>query len=90
MDNKDNRSSRTRMIDDAPVENSAFKRGVKSITSAISRGLDRVGITQEKEYKDKTKEELSVKKRSRGGPVSSASKRADGIAQKGKTKGRLV
>jgi len=90
MDNNDNRSTRTRMIDEAPVEDSAFKRGVKGITSAISRGLDRVGFTQEQEYKDKTKEELSVKKRSRGGSVSSASKRADGIAQRGKTKGRFV
>jgi hypothetical protein len=78
------------MIDEASTEDSAFKRGVKSITGAISRGLDRVGFTQEKTYKDKTKEELAVKKRSRGGSVSSASKRADGIAQKGKTKGRMV
>lgn len=31
-----------------------------------------------------------VKKMARGGSVSSASKRADGIAQRGKTKGRFV
>ena len=32
----------------------------------------------------------TVKKMANGGKVSSASKRADGIAQKGKTKGRFV
>jgi hypothetical protein len=47
-----------------------------------------MGFTQEKEYSDKSKEEL-VKKRA-GGKVSSASKRADGCAQKGKTKGRMI
>jgi hypothetical protein len=31
-----------------------------------------------------------VKKMAKGGSVSSASKRADGIAQRGKTKGRFV
>jgi hypothetical protein len=31
-----------------------------------------------------------VKKMKKGGTVSSASKRADGIATKGKTKGRFV
>jgi hypothetical protein len=32
----------------------------------------------------------SVKKYAKGGSVSSASRRADGIAKKGKTKGRMV
>ena len=43
-----------------------------------------------KEHGDKVKrlkEEAGMKK---GGKVSSASKRADGIAQRGKTKGRMV
>jgi hypothetical protein len=47
-----------------------------------------MGFTQEKEYSDKSKEEL-VKKRA-GGKVKSASARADGCATKGKTRGRMV
>ena len=40
---------------------------------------------------DKKKEqEKPVKKMAKGGSVSSASSRADGCAQRGKTKGRMV
>ena len=42
-----------------------------------------------KEEKKEEKKEEPEKKRS-GGVVGSASKRADGIAQRGKTKGRMV
>ncbi len=42
-----------------------------------------------KEEKKEEKKEEPEKKRS-GGVVGSASKRADGIAQRGKTKGRIV
>ncbi len=42
-----------------------------------------------KEEKKEEKKEEPEKKRS-GGIVGSASKRADGIAQRGKTKGRIV
>jgi hypothetical protein len=55
----------------------------------LSRLGDAVGFTQEEEYKGKTKEELAKKKRT-GGMISSASKRADGCAKRGKTKGRMV
>jgi hypothetical protein len=40
-----------------------------------------------KKTKEQAKAEMSMKK---GGMVSSASKRADGIAQRGKTKGKIV
>ena len=45
----------------------------------------------QKQYADKTKEELAVKKR-KGGPVKSTGYRrvADGIVKRGKTKGRIV
>jgi hypothetical protein len=36
-----------------------------------------------------TRENLGVQNRAKGGKVSSASKRSDGIAQRGKTKGRM-
>jgi hypothetical protein len=44
---------------------------------------------EKKEDKKEEKKEEPEKKRS-GGVVGSASKRADGIAQRGKTKGRMV
>ena len=49
--------------------------------------LDKVGRESDDEYRRETKGK-GMKKA--GGKVSSASKRADGIAQRGKTKGRMV
>lgn len=54
----------------------------------VSKAADKVGIRQDEAYKGKSKEE--VMRKFKGGVVSSASKRADGIAIKGKTKGRFV
>jgi hypothetical protein len=83
-------STRTKMIREAKVDDdmSLVKKAVRAVTLGASKLADKIGFTQEKEYKDKSKEEI-IKKRS-GGKVSSASKRADGCAQKGKTKGRMV
>ena len=84
-------STRTRMLKEAPVDEDMgpIKRMVKSGLVKGSELLDRLGVRQEKEYENKTKEEMAVKKR-KGGTVSSASKRADGIAQRGKTRGRML
>jgi len=60
----------------------------KDVLMSTSRFFDKMGLRQDKTYEGKSDEEI-VKKRS-GGKVSSASKRADGCAQKGKTKGRMV
>ena len=72
-----------------------MKEGVlKDVVVGISKLGDAVGYTQEKEYKGKTTEDLMKKstpeKKRAGGIVGSASKRADGIAQRGKTRGRMV
>jgi len=72
-----------------------MKDGVlKNVVVGISKLGDAVGYTQEKEYKGKTTEELMKKstpeKKRAGGVVGSASKRADGCAQKGKTRGKMV
>ena len=123
-------SARTKMLRDAPVDEDMgpIKRMVKSAAVKGSELLDRLGVRQEKEYENKSKEELSVKKAEggmlkdvdekenpglaklpedvrnkmgykrsggkisykSGGSVSSASKRADGCAIKGKTRGRMV
>lgn len=83
-------STRTKIIREAKVDEDMpmVKKAVRAVTLGVSKLADKMGFTQEKNYEDKSKEEL-VKKRA-GGKVSSASKRADGCAQKGKTKGRMV
>ena len=84
-------SARTRMLKEAAVDDDMgpIKRVVKSGLVKGSELLDRMGLRQDKEYENKTKEQLEVKK-AKGGKVSSASKRADGIAQRGKTRGRMI
>lgn len=83
-------STRTKIIREAKVDEDMpmVKKAVRAVTLGVSKLADKMGFTQEKEYQDKSKEEL-VKKRT-GGKVSSASKRADGCAMRGKTKGRMV
>ena len=60
----------------------------KDVLMGTSRLFDKMGLRQDKTYEGKSDEEI-VKKRA-GGKVSSASKRADGCAMRGKTKGRMV
>jgi hypothetical protein len=67
---------------------------LKKAAVGISRLGDAVGFTQEDKYKGKTRQEVAKKsapeKKRAGGTVGSASKRADGCATKGKTRGRMV
>jgi hypothetical protein len=67
---------------------------LKKAVVGVSKLGDAVGFTQEDKYKGKTREEIAKKsmpeKKRAGGTVGSASKRADGCAQRGKTKGRMV
>jgi hypothetical protein len=89
------------MADDKKVEGRTtfieenMKDGIlKDIAMKVSKMGDAVGFTQEDKYKGKTREEIAKKpvpeKKRAGGMVGSASKRADGCAQRGKTKGRIV
>jgi len=89
------------MADDNKVEGRTahiekhMKPGLmKDFTIGVSKLIDKTGYTQEKEYKGKTSEELAKKpvpeKKRAGGMVGSASKRADGCAQRGKTRGKMV
>ena len=84
-------STRTKMIRETKVDDDMpmVKKAVRAVTLGASKLADKMGFTQEKEYSDKSKEELAVKK-AKGGTVGSASKRADGCAVRGKTKGRMV
>jgi hypothetical protein len=67
---------------------------LKKAVVGVSKLGDAVGFTQENKYKGKTRAEVAKKstpeKKRAGGTVGSASKRADGIATKGKTRGRIV
>ena len=85
-------STRTKMIRETKVDEDMpfVKKAVRAVTLGGSQLLDKMGLTQEKEYENKTKEEMAVKKRKGGTVKSSASKRADGCAQRGKTKGRYI
>jgi hypothetical protein len=85
MSDKD--SERTRRLKESDITDDflGIKKGVRYGATKVSEGLDRLGFTGEK--KDK-KEPV---KKAKGGMVkSSASKRADGCATKGKTKGKMV
>ncbi len=67
---------------------------LKKALVGISKMGDAVGYTQEDKYKGKTREEIAKKpvpeKKRAGGMVGSASKRADGCAMRGKTRGKMV
>ena len=82
MENKD--SDRTKRLKESKITDDflGIKKGVKYGATKISEGLDRIGFTGDK------KKEEPVKK-AKGGMVS-ASKRADGCAIKGKTRGKMV
>ncbi len=84
-------STRTKMIRETKVDDDMpmIKKAVRAVTLGASQLGDKMGFTQEKEYADKTKEELKVKK-AKGGKIKSASARADGCAQRGKTRGKMV
>ena len=83
MDNEKKESSRTKRIRDTKIEDDTF--GIKGVLKAgalkASELGDKIGFTQEDEYKDK-----KPIKKAKGGYV----KAADGCAKKGKTKGRMV
>jgi hypothetical protein len=85
-------STRTKMIRETTVDNDMpmVKKVIRNVTLGASKLADKVGFTQEKEYADKTKEEIKVKKAKGGVVKSGASKRADGCAVRGKTRGKMV
>jgi hypothetical protein len=86
---EDKRSSRTKMLEEAPADSglkAIFKKGLVG----ASRLGDKMGFTQEEKYKGKTKEDMQ--KKAKGGGVKAYKKGGsiDGCAQRGKTRGRMV
>jgi hypothetical protein len=91
---EDKRSTRTKMLEEAKIEDDPLflKRALRGAGVGVSKLADKLGYTQEEEYKKMNKTE--VKKKS-GGSVKAYKgggyvKAADGCAKKGKTKGRMV
>ena len=62
----------------------------KKASEAAERAYERSLTTMEPVSAPKPAASMPVKKMAKGGSVSSASKRADGCAVKGKTKGTIV
>lgn len=60
---EDKRSTRTKMLDE---EYEKTRSPLMNLGRGLSRLGDKVGFTQEEEYKDKTKEELIKRKRAGG------------------------
>jgi hypothetical protein len=77
------KSERTKRIEDTKIEDDfmGIKKMMKAGALKASELGDRVGFTQDEEYKDK-----KPVKKAKGGYVKSA----DGICKRGKTKGRIV
>ena len=77
------KSTRTKMIEEAPVEEDTlgFKTLMKKGALKASQLADKMGYTQEEEYKDK-----KPVKKAKGGYA----KAADGVCKKGKTRGKMV
>ena len=83
------KSEKTKMIESAPVADEGrfgipgmLKKGMSAASQAEDYIRDKLGM--------KPAEAPSPVKKAKGGKVTSASKRADGIAQRGKTRGRMV
>jgi hypothetical protein len=76
-----------------PGTSDAINSFVDNVTGETSKKQDEkikaleAEVAAGRKTKEQAKAEMSMKK---GGMVSSASKRADGIAQRGKTKGKIV
>ena len=62
----------------------------KLISGMQSVGVDMTGESAPTEEMKKRLREMGVEVYKKGGKVSSASKRADGCAQRGKTRGKMV
>ena len=93
---EDKRSTRTKMLEEAEIKDDPLmiKRALRGAGVGISKLADKVGFTQEEEYKKmeekKKKRAGGMTKMKAGGMVKKAKKKGDGIAMRGKTRGRMV
>ena len=83
------KSEKTKMIESTKVEDEGRFGIPAMVKGAMTAGAKAEDYIREK-LGMKPAEAPSPVKKAKGGKVSSASKRADGCAQRGKTKGRMV
>jgi hypothetical protein len=73
------------------VSDFADKRGLANPVEVINEALGGETREESKKRREESKKETPAPvKKAKGGMVSSASKRADGCAVKGKTRGKIV
>ena len=73
------------------VSDFADKRGLANPVEVVNEALGGETREESKKRREETKEPAPAPvKKAKGGMISSASKRADGCAVKGKTRGRMV
>jgi len=73
------------------VSDFADKRGLANPVEVVNEALGGETREESKKRREEAKKETPAPvKKAKGGMVGSASKRADGCAQRGKTRGRIV
>jgi len=73
------------------VSDFADKHGLANPVEVVNEALGGETREESKKRREEAKKETPAPvKKAKGGIISSASKRADGIAVKGKTKGRMI
>ena len=89
---EDKRSTRTKMLEEAEIKDDPLmlKRAMRGVGVGISKAADKMGFTQEEEYK-----KMEDKKKKRAGGMTKMKsggyvKAADGCAKRGKTRGMMV
>ena len=90
----DYKSERTKQLESVkPDESKDFRFGIPTAIHGALLGTSKASdyvVDKYKKLKGEDKPEETVKKAKGGTVRSSASKRADGCAQRGKTRGRIV
>jgi len=77
----------------APKRKSTLGEDAEYVVNRLGRGFGRMGDAARELFATKSQRSSAKKdvvEKAKGGSVSSASKRGDGCAQRGKTKGRFV
>jgi hypothetical protein len=83
------KSEKTKAIESAPVADEG-RFGIPGMVKKAMTGAATIEDYIRDKLGMKPAEAPTTVKKAKGGKVSSASKRADGIAQRGKTRGRMV
>jgi hypothetical protein len=80
----------TKTVKPAPIKSSGTNEGTDQASANRNLPNDYFNVMQDQQNKKGMQNYERDKKFKSGGKVSSASGRADGIAKKGKTKGKII